>query len=78
MILAKFTMRQNYSLFTLLERAENARKGRESLETDGENSLIFGIYGRLCCVSFSRVSLYKERLCFEHVNRIAICIMNPS
>lgn len=36
MILAKYKMSQNYSLFTLLERTENAHRRRESLETDGE------------------------------------------
>jgi len=78
MILTKFKVSQNYSLFTLLERAENAHRRMESLETDGENPLYFGIYRRFCHFSFSKVSLYKERLCFEHVNGTAICIMNPS
>lgn len=52
MILAKFKMSQNYSFFMLLERTENEH-GRESLETDGEKPLLFGIYRKLCHISFS-------------------------
>lgn len=74
MILAKFKMNQNYSLFTLLERTGNANRRKESLEADGENRSLIGVYRRLHHISFSRVSL----LCFEHVNGIAICRKNPS
>lgn len=63
MILAKFKMKQNYSLFMLLERTGNEH-GRESLETDGVNPLLFGIYRRLCHISFSMVSLLQGEIMF--------------